>query len=276
MLTVIRKGIADEELARKAAERGRKRKIDDVGRSPSMSTHSSTSVSTISTARSSSRSPVHAGKNHTGQSQMMSNLEVGRKRRRSISSMSYDSHSSYERRRRNSSSERESWSRKAPGPNGRITARRRQSRSRSSSGEICNRTRREPSEDPDRSKRRRRASISPGYRGRNIDGHKSWGSRRTKSPSDSRDRSQVLRNRKSMTPGVPSKPSKNPRGHGRPSFDRHSSYSDDHERYGGSARKLSGDTADSGPSHHHREHPRKRSLSPFSKRLALTQAMNMS
>ncbi|KAL9102332.1 MAG: hypothetical protein Q9163_002512 [Psora crenata] len=273
-LIYSREGIADEELAKKETERARKRKIDDVGTNRSVSSHSSTSVSTISTTPSRSLSPVHAGKNHTGQSQRISNLEIDRKRRRSISSMSYDSHSTYDSRRRDSSSEREYRSIRGEYPHRQTTNRSRRLRSRSSSKMRRDRRSRKDSDDADRSKRRRRASTSPGDRGRVRDNNVSGRTRRTKTPSFSRDRSQVVKNRKSMTPGIASRPSESSHRRGRSSFDRRSSYPDHHMRDGGSMRNGDGDTAADDPTPYRPVPTKERSLSPFSKRLALTQAMN--
>ena len=128
----------------------------------------------------------------------------------------------------------------------------------------------------DRGKRRRRGSRSPDDRGRHRTSDSSWNQKRIKSPSDSRDRSQVIRNRKSMTPSVPNRPPEGiERRHGRPSFDHHSSYSDDHDRYDSSIRTGNGDVSATSLSSRPGGISRERSLSPFSKRLALTQALNM-
>ena len=283
-LTCVREGVADEELAKKEAERGRKRKIEDGHangsrkRSRSMSSYSSTSVSTISTTISRSQSPAGTGKGHTGQSQRMSELEMERKRRRSSSSMSYSSNSSRDRVRRHNSSEGGTRRRKQGQPIDRTSRRHHRSRSLSSSRMFPGERRKE-SLNLDRSKRRRHASRSPQDRGRHRSSHPPWTHRHTKSSSDSRDRSEMVRNRKSMTPSISWRPPEmSERRPGRPSFDRHStsksSYSDDHDRYGSSARTLNGNSSKNGFSPE-RIPPRQRSLSPFSKRLALTQAMNM-
>ena len=133
----------------------------------------------------------------------------------------------------------------------------------------------ERSNGADRSKRRRRGSRSPDDRGRHRVGDVSWNQKRIRSPGDSRDRSEVIRNRKSMTPSIPSEtPDVIERRHGRSSFDRHSSYSDNHRQYASSVRTGNGDVSATNFSSP-RDAPRERSLSPFSKRLALTQAMNM-
>lgn len=275
LLTGTRKGIADEELARKEAERlsvgrrdGEPFTNGSRKRSRSLSSSSSTSVSTISTAISRSPSPPNKYKGRTGQSQRMSNLGVDRKRRRSSSSMSCSSRASHSPPRRYGEHELNGR------PHHRVKSKHPRSRSRSKSPD---RRRSQRSLSGDRSKRRRRASKSPIDRGRHRDSNASRGDRRSKSLSSSRDRSQVVRNRKSMTPGIPSRPPEH-LGHGRhrASIDRNSSYSDDHERYGGSVRVRNGDaTATSFPSRRGEAPRRDRSLSPFSKRLALTQAMNM-
>ena len=78
-----------------------------------------------------------------------------------------------------------------------------------------------------------------------------------------------------MTPGYPSKSDGAPKQDA--SYGRRSSYEDDHDRYGASSRFRD-------ESFHKQKRPlenrpppkrKERSLSPFSKRLALTQAMNM-
>ncbi|OCK81919.1 hypothetical protein K432DRAFT_391719 [Lepidopterella palustris CBS 459.81] len=104
-----KKGVADEELAKKEAERGRKhdRNDDDSSiqprkRSRSVSSYSSSSVSTISTNLSRSRSPSPRRTNHLSPDKpMISPRKAGtdRKRRRrsfSSSSDSYTSDSSYD------------------------------------------------------------------------------------------------------------------------------------------------------------------------------------
>ncbi len=282
--TLCREGIADEELARKEAERGRKRKLDEDDLingsrkwSRSISSYSTNSVSTISTNLSRSPSPKLAGEDHTGHSQLLSHLEVDRKRRRGrSSSMSYTSDSSHGARRRDRPRDmvRDSIQKQTPQQGKRATDGqwRRHARARSTSytaESSPEKTRLRPSHIQDRSKRRRHSSRSPIDRGR--DSFSNRGSRRTRSPSESRDRSQVIRNRKSMTPGL----SRRNDEHLPPSNRGESYYSRDNDRYGSSVRDQQEDMretrlpADALPSW------KERSLSPFSKRLALTQAMNM-
>ena len=78
-----------------------------------------------------------------------------------------------------------------------------------------------------------------------------------------------------MTPGYPSKLDGAPKRDA--SYGRRNSYEDDHDRYGGSSRFR--DESFHKQNRASKDHPRpqrkERSLSPFSKRLALTQAMNM-
>ena len=300
-LTVHRKGIADEELAKKEEERGRKRKADEFvdlngsrKRSRSISSYSSTSVSTISTNLSRSLSPKNVGHDHTGQSQLLSNLEVDRNRGRSSSTMSYTSDSSPDRRRgghSRSQGRRASFQEQpaSPNANGRerhlrerstnrpmSPNRRIYSRSRSmsyTSESSFDRRRRKDSHGEDRSKRRRHSSRSPDGRGRERDFYSKRGSRRTKSPSESRDRSQVIRNRKSMTPGLPAQHDRSRLQSHRHSIDRSQSYLKDNDRYGSSARDQDENTK--GIRKISPPRRRQRSLSPYSKRIALTQAMNM-
>ena len=291
----FRKGVADEILAKKEEERDLKRKADADGfmngsrkRSRSTSSYSSNSVSTISTSFSRSSSPKLAGLRHTGQSQLFSNLEVDRKRRRSrSSSVSYDSDSSHSRRRANRSRVIDSGEYDGTGPSERDPRRSRGfenrrrdlTRSRSLSHEKIDGRRERSQHGETRHKRRRHSSKSPVDRGRDRDFNSNRGSRRTRSPSESRDRSEVLRNRKSMTPGLPAGRDsrqddrfKRPEHHS--NADRRQSYSDDNDRYGRSARDRNEDTRTRPPPKSHPQN-RERSLSPFSKRLKLTQAMNM-
>ncbi len=246
-------------------------------RSRSVSSYSTNSVSTISTNLSRSPSPKRIGDDHTGQSQLLSHLEVDRKRRRSrSSSMSYTSDSSHGGRRRdrpralirdNSRKQTQHQDQKGSGNQRRRPARNRSvSYTAESSPE---KTRLRSSHSQDRSKRRRHSSKSPVDRGR--DSFSNRGSRRTRSPSESRDRSQVIRNRKSMTPGI----SRRDDGH-RPIIDRGESYySRDNDGYGGSARDRQETIRGTRPKADVPPPRKERSLSPFSKRLALTQAMNM-
>ena len=289
-----KKGVADEELAKKEAERGRKRKLEEDGyangsRKRSRSVSSYSSVSTISTNKSRSLSPHLGGRGNTDQSQSMSGLEVTGKRRRSTSSaMSYTSDPEYARNDQNGSKHR-SARRLSPTPVGRRDSealrerngnqrrspiRRRRSRSLSyTSISSYERTRKKHSLSRDGGKRRRRASKSPDDRGRERDFGGRRNSRRTYSPDGSRDRSEVTRHRKSMTPGIPQKASGALRSNhvSNPSFGRRSSYENDHDRYGGSTRARDESFK---PNRAPLPQRKERSLSPFSKRLALTQAMN--
>ena len=274
-----REGVADAEIARKEAERGRKRKVDGLNylngsrkRSRSDSSCSSYSVSTISTVLSHSPSPDRAGHTHTGQSQMLSNLGIDRKRRRSCNaSMSYSSDSSRDNRRSSRRDQVRNNRRDDMGERKRMHSRHRSASNDSdaSIGESC----RKFSLDTDRSKRRRHSSRSPIDRGRDRDVCSKRGGRRTHSPAESRDRGEVVRNRKSMTPNL-SRPDDIFRRQHNPRTDHSKIYSRGYDRYGGSARDQDGIKND-----HQQVETRpprsERSLSPFSKRLALTQAMNM-
>ena len=290
-----KKGIADEELAKKEAERGRKRKLEDDGssnasRKRSRSVSSYSSVSTISTNRSRSVSLDPAGRGLTGQSQLMSGLDLAGKRLRSRSSrMSYTSDregakvkndSRYQKSRRSSSG---SSDRRNPRARQDRNGNRRRSpynktttRSLSCSPDSSHdarRRKRSPVKDGG-AKRRRRASKSPDDRGRerDFDGPRR-SSRRIYSPSESRDKSEVTRHRKSMTPGYLSKPDGASKGE--TSYRRRASYEDDHDRYGGSSRYRDESFHKRKRENAHGPKRKERSLSPFSKRLALTQAMNM-
>lgn len=260
-------------------------------RSRSTSSSSSNSVSTISTNLSRSSSPKLAGLRHTGQSQVFSDLEVGRKRRRSrSSSISYTSDSSHDRRRKDRPQEigidrsggKKSSKLDAGRPLGPEHKQRGYPRSRSRSMSYDSRSsadkrRRKSSQTETRGKRRRHSSRSPVDRGRDRDFNSNRGSRRTRSPSESRNRSEVVRNRMSMTPGLPTKQES---GHDNGSrwpgkVDRRQSYSNDNDRYGSSARDRGENLKENRPPPSALHQRKERSLSPFSKRLRMTQAMNM-
>ena len=234
-----RKGVADEQLAKKDEQR-RQEKTDPhqwpaglTGRrrrSHSMSSRSS-SVSTISTNRSRSSSPRRGGlegdaryfsqRSETLPAAVSEARSKGRKRARrsSSSSMSYSSASSYERGDR--------------------------------------------SKSRDRNTRRRRSSHSPGERGRRR------GSTRSRERRDPR-RSRSM----SFDHHGTARIARSPPGREAP---RDESMRDarENDRYGGD---VGGEKASEALRYRAppAAPPRKeRSLSPFSKRLALTQAMNM-
>ncbi len=262
-------------------------------RSRSTSSYSSDSISTISTNLSRSSSPKLAGLRHTGQSQVFSNLEVDRKRRRSrSSSISYTSDSSHSLSRKDLPRERcsdgygwkEPSERVARRPSGPDRSRQREHRrTRSVSHDSHSSMEKRPKRSTyseSRRKRRRHSSRSPVDRGRDRDFNSYRGSRRTRSLSESRDRSEVIRNRKSMTPGLTAR--QNPRQDNHSQWpehhlnaDRRQSYSNDNDRYGSSARDRNEDVRGIRPPPQSVPRRKERSLSPFSKRLKLTQAMNM-
>ncbi|KAI9701519.1 MAG: hypothetical protein M1836_001575 [Candelina mexicana] len=250
-----RKGVADEQLAKKEEERGRARLRDNgtakgiarASRSRSGSSHSTTSVSTISTGA--SRSPPGRD-TQKDDADMYFNSQrepplvplhaaIGHKRRRRSvsSSMSYSSDSSSERRR--------------------------------------------PTRDPDRRTRRRRGSVSPNRRGRRYSRSRSKGNRHRRTVSRSNDRSTIARNRRSMTPNTPDKYTAETDEAARRVSDRTTDwkqqrrYSNDGGRYGNSHRDDGRHRKDVRPDPIPPSPRKERSLSPFSKRLALTQAMNM-
>jgi len=250
-----KKGIADEQLAQKSDERGRKRSAEENEapygerkRSRSTRSDSSTSVSTISTNLSRSPLPARevrpdgkptriAEKRPPLSTSSYSRTNRGKRRRSTSSSLSYTSDSSFERSRRHH-------------------------------------------RDADRNTRRRHSALSPGIRGRDREYEGRKGSRRTRSRSYSRDPSQVARNRNSMTPSFQRNGDSlhvqggRPRSRERVSMqERVRRYSNDNDRYGSSFRDKGHSLRDERavPPPQRRE----RSLSPFSKRLALTQAMNM-
>lgn len=145
----------------------------------------------------------------------------------------------------------------------------RRSRSTSmsySSDASSRRRRRNHSRHGDRNVRRRYSSISPDTRGRDRDlpGTKI---KRRRSRSVSRDRGHIARNSRSMTPASP--PSRDNSDGG----ERHTKVRrEDEACYNdGGYEKTNARAKGPAPPPPRRE----RSLSPYSKRLALTQAMNM-
>lgn len=231
----FRKGIADEQLAQKELERGRKRALDEseppngIRKRPrSISSSSSTSVSTISTTLSRSASPKRP---------RLSDIRPP--------------HENHNRKRRRSSSYSDA----------------------SDSSDYSYPQRRKSHEDSlDRNTRRRRSSNSPGFRGRDRDVADKR--RPPRSRSDSMDKGQIARHRNSMTPDV--RPTQD-RSNGRAPERHRRFYPNDDDRYGSSYRDRGrGERDEPSVKQPHAPPVRKeRSLSPFSKRLALTQAMNM-
>lgn len=218
--------MAGELLARREEERGRKRDLEDTtdphGNSPkrarSISSHSMSSVSTISTNRSYSASPRRsrndAADNRIRDDPTSPAPPASRKRRYSHSS--YDDTGSVD------------------------------------SGHM-------PSKEPagDRNTRRRRRESSPDQRGRHRKEERH--SERRYRRSRSADKDRIPRERRSPTPGAP-----RDRDHNRSYRDRASQ-----------PRQAQSERSRQDPQPRANQPPRERSMSPFSKRLALTQAMNM-
>ncbi|KAL2352772.1 zinc knuckle-domain-containing protein [Cryomyces antarcticus] len=257
-----KKGVADEQLAKRAAERGRKRSRDGNiealparKRSRSVSSYSSDSVSTISTTVSRSPPPRRAriskdDEYYTSQREelLLVPRDVrGEKRRRRFSSSSSDSY-------------------RSDGPYLRDHA--------------------TPARD--RNTRPRRGSTSPANRGRRTGRSASWDARRRqKSRSGSTNRGRGVRHRRSPSDehqgyrgnrGTRGSRSRSPyRAAGRRGQhgathgpERNGRRSNDAQQPPRPAAATQARHAAPPPP------PRERSLSPFSKRLALTQAMNMS
>ena len=304
MLTLGRKGIADEKQPENEEQRSRKRKADadtlmdgSRKRSVSLSSSSSTSVSTISTKSSPSftRSPEPAAlsKNPT----FARNAELGKRRRRSSSSSrSYSSEASSRRlrnfrprdnsrndRRRRCSTSPESRGRERhyhrkviddrldrDRGSGRIS---RSSSVPSASESSLDQRRSYQSGDRQRNARKRQCSTSPDSHVRGKKVHSTRSYRKTQSGGGSRDRSEVIRSRRSMTPSAHLRQNEK---HLDPSRNRDPPISYENNRYGSSfggsdCIESRPKTFDQSP----RLTRKERSLSPFSKRLALTQAMNM-
>lgn len=296
MLISHRKGVADEQFAKEDVERGRKLVIEGPNRSL-RSSYSSASVSTVSTDNSRSRRPSAKVRKPKLREVSLSSIQNRKnrgnpKRRRSStrSSMSYSSEKSFRKRCRNRSREprrniRRRRASRSPGSRGRnrhdsrralINATDRDRKLRQDSSYSSS------SRSPDSSSARRprggsrieefssgrHSSVSPDPRGRDRDFQGKRSNRRSRSHSYSRDRSQVARNRQSMTPSAPSQwnGGSNIRKISGANT-RNGRYSNDNDRYGGS---LKGSRI----SHFPQPRKKERSLSPFSKRVALTQAMN--
>ena len=112
-------------------------------------------------------------------------------------------------------------------------------------------------------RRRRQRTQSPEPRGRPNSARR--GSRRSRSRSESVDKSRIARSRKSMTPHVEDR-------RDRRQGDYHPAVNASTSRHNNAALSESGGASRSGVG---RAPWRERSLSPYSRRLALTQAMNM-
>lgn len=136
-----------------------------------------------------------------------------------------------------------------------------------SSDAASRRRRRNHSGDGDRNVRRRYSSISPDTRGRDRDPPGTKNKRR-RSRSISRDKGHIVRNIRLLTPASPPSRDKSASG------DRYNRVRrEDEASYNNGGRDKTNDGS-KGPAPP--PPPRKeRSLSPYSKRLALTQAMNM-
>ena len=135
--------------------------------------------------------------------------------------------------------------------------------------------------DGERNTRRRRSSVSPDTRGRDRSLPKGAGKRRTMSRSDSMDRSRVAQGRHSMTPTSPPLRPLQARANGR-GLTTNPQRMDSMKRQDQNAKdpNIRSSTRSGGGSMENRPQQtpllrKERSLSPFSKRLALTQAMNM-
>lgn len=304
MLTLGRRGVTHEKQPENEEQRARKRKGEEGRvtngpgkRSRSTSSNSSTSISTISTNISHSPTP---SLERTGLSRNWTstrNAKLGKRRRgSSSSSLSYSSEASSRRlrnvhpgdssrntRRRRCSTSPDSRGRERHYNNNVIDGRaghdRRSSRiSRSSSissasGSSVDQRRRDRSEDGERNIRKRQSSTSSDSQPRSKKFPRKRSHRRTQSRGESRDRSEIIRSRRSMPPGArlhrDEKYMDSTRNRGPP-------ISYDNGWYGNSFKGS--DRIGSRPTrlaHSPRPPRNERSLSPFSKRLALTQAMNM-
>ena len=285
----IRKGVADEELAKKEALR-RQRKDSSKGRSWSRSTNSfsSDSASTISTNLSRSISPdvrhradPRNSGGHGRRSIAPQRGTTSRTRRFSASSqMSYSNDFddvgkvAPDRRRGKLLGGQAKYT------SGYRPSDRKRSRSASSlsSYSDSSRERQKSSyiKDDDRNVRRRRSSISPDDRGRDRHYFRNHEDRRERSGSFSREKSMMARNRNSMTPSLNGAHQRHGDvGNGnrigeqasRPSeISRHKE-----NNHCPPTKTMSGQEIDDGRPLQRLRPLRERSLSPYSKRLALTQ-----
>ncbi|KAL8778153.1 MAG: hypothetical protein Q9213_007542 [Squamulea squamosa] len=297
-----RKGVADEQLEQIKQDRKRKSDVDDLmhganKRSRSVSSHSSSSVSTISTNLSRSPSPSQAMSYKLSQAHDTFNDSGKYKMKRSRdSSMSYSSDASYKRHRKAGPNGRNSDFPREPGSVGGFrgersdnpgggkpvasTRKRRPSRSSSmsyTSNSSSNGRQRSKAMDDIRRTRPRRSTVSPDTRGRDRWFRAPRSSGRSPSRSNSMDRSQIARERRSMTPySVPSEDGNKPARAGSGKKDvMNQRLGSDNNRHGSSFRNRANKD---GRAERPRPAPplrKERSLSPFSKRVALTQAMNM-
>jgi hypothetical protein len=149
--------------------------------------------------------------------------------------------------------------------NFRSPSRDRKRRHRSSSLSYSSSDRSLPRKEWDDHRRRRHRTISPESRGR--PNSQRQGSRRSRSRSESIDKSRIARERKSMTPHVVDQERRRS-DHIGSRMDRHGF---DHGGKGDRS-THSGNAQQFAPSQPVRK---ERSLSPYSRRLALTQSMNM-
>ncbi|KAL9037008.1 MAG: hypothetical protein Q9180_003972 [Flavoplaca navasiana] len=295
-------GVADEQLERIEQDRKRASFTYDANngtgkRSRSISSYSSTSVSTVSTNLSRSSSPRQAMSHKASQVHDTAHgITRYRGRRSQDSSMSYSSDESHKRQRRGRSVRGTQYLPEKLGsvrdgrgknsdkkrPEDVVISKRKRRRSRSSSmshssDSSSSGRRRSGIFDSGRRTRPRRSTVSPDIRGRDRWSHAPRSSRRTQSRSNSMDRSQIARERRSMTPvhvsregeTEPARAQRAQKAVLNPRLSR------DDDRYGSSFR-----TKEHEDRRFERPRPvppprKERSLSPFSKRVALTQAMNM-
>lgn len=303
-MTLRRKGTADDKRAHNEENRALKRKGDDnrtsngsAKRSRSISSSSSASISTISTNLSRSPTPTLKLADPPRHRTFTRNAELGKRRRRSISSSSSYTSEEFSRRLRegrtrdNSRNTRRRRCATSPDSRGRerhyqnnmmddrpdhdrrSSRNSRSSSSSSTSESIMKQRRRQRSKVGDRNERKRWSLRSPDSPRRGKEFHSTRSHRRTQSRGESRDRSEVARSRRSMTPV--DRLRQDQKYLNSPPRNRGPHLSNDNDRYGSGFRGSDHDNPrDSKGAQSSRPPPKERSLSPFSKRLALTQAMN--
>ncbi|KAF2275153.1 uncharacterized protein EI97DRAFT_502100 [Westerdykella ornata] len=304
-----KKGIADELLAKKEQERGRGTSHEGGSRKRSYSTSSSDSVSTISTNRSRSRSPPTRGRRRSRQASLRDH-DILRKRERSRSFSSYGSEDGEGRnvRRRLSSFSPPRRGRTLSVGSNRSSFRREENRSQRTNRRRASRSR---SDDRGRGRRRFRSrSMSRGgkrpgrdlsmsrspyrspdrmdfsqdlnpqnIRGGAVDGFSGRGSRSKHYSSLSRSRSCSRSRHRKRKATTPSRDSRSPSPYSKRRETGRSPSPFYSKRDGSSVDNRRGDrvcsTQEGRPGRGASPPipPRQRSLSPYSKRVAMTRAM---
>ena len=288
VLNLNRKGVADEELSKKEAQRAANVALGEApSRSVSASSYSSVSASTISTRLSRSISPgarhhaIHRrDRDHWNRRcQPMS----GKSQRRrastssdmSISDRSEDGASGVQRQYQKEPYSK--WPERLDRRRANDKKRRRSASSLSSNDGARDDQRALYMRDDDRNLRRRHSSTSPDDRGRDRYVARNYSSRRERSRSSSRDKSMIARHRSSMTLEIDATPGRKKKGgNGSDLQDgiatRPGASQNPKEPSSSKDQAFSLSSKYEQANRRHQD-ARERSLSPYSKRLALTQSL---